>query len=179
MLIKCHARRPVQFAAGRLELVEVPVAMEALVGATIKLFAANATKAGLTIAAEIPDAALRVHGDSLRLQQVLMNLVSNAIKFTSPGGQVRVFARRDADAIRIGVTDTGVGMTPAETRAVMEPFVQLDSRLARRHEGTGLGLSISKELVALHGGELSIASVKGEGTTVTAVLPLSRAVAPD
>jgi signal transduction histidine kinase len=115
----------------------------------------------------------------LRLQQVLMNLASNAIKFTPPGGRVRVFARRDADAIRIGVADTGVGMTPAETRAAMEPFVQLDSRLARRHEGTGLGLSISKELVALHGGELSIASVKGEGTTVTAALPLSRIVAPD
>jgi PAS domain S-box-containing protein len=168
-----------KIAAGRLELVEVPVAMDSLVSATIKLFAANATKAGLTITAEIPDPTLRVRGDSLRLQQVLMNLVSNAIKFTQPGGRVRVFARRDADAIRIGVADTGVGMTPAETRAVMEPFVQLDSRLARRHEGTGLGLSISKELIALHGGELSIASVKGEGTTVTAALPLSRTVAPD
>jgi len=87
---------------------------------------------------------------------------------------VRVFARKDADAIRLGVEDTGSGMTPAEARAAMEPFVQLDSRLARRHEGTGLGLSITKELVALHGGELTIASVKGQGTTVTAALPLSR-----
>ncbi len=163
-----------KIAAGRLDLVEVPVNMESLAGATIKLFAASATKAGLTIVADIADPAMRVRGDSLRLQQVLMNLLSNAIKFTLPGGRVRVFARRDADAIRFGVADTGVGMTPAETRAAMEPFVQLDSRLARRHEGTGLGLSISKELVELHGGELSIASVKGEGTTVTAVLPLSR-----
>jgi PAS domain S-box-containing protein len=168
-----------KISAGRFDLVEVPVAMAALVDATIKLFAANATKAGLSIEADLPDPALRVHGDSLRLQQVLMNLASNAIKFTPPGGRVRVFARRDADAIRIGVADTGVGMTPAETRAAMEPFVQLDSGLARRHEGTGLGLSISKELVTLHGGELSIASVKGEGTVVTAVLPLSRALPPD
>ncbi|MBL8831944.1 MAG: PAS domain S-box protein [Rhodospirillales bacterium] len=165
-----------KIAAGRLELIEVPVDVDSLVGATIKLFAANATKAGLDVAAEIPDPALCVRGDSLRLQQVLMNLVSNAIKFTPAGGRVRVFARRDPDAVRIGVSDTGAGMTPAETRAAMEPFVQLDSRLARRHEGTGLGLSISKELVALHDGELSIASVKGEGTTVTATLPLSRVV---
>ena len=165
-----------KISAGRLDLVEVPVAMEPLVVATNKLFAANATKAELELAADVPDPALRVRADSLRLQQVLMNLVSNAIKFTPPGGRVRVFARRDADGVRIGVSDTGAGMTTAEAEAAMEPFVQLDSRLSRRHEGTGLGLSISKELVALHGGTLAIESEKGKGTTVTATLPLSRAV---
>ncbi len=165
-----------KISAGRLDLVEVPVAMEPLVVATNKLFAANATKAELELAADVPDPALRVRADSLRLQQVLMNLVSNAIKFTPPGGRVRVFARRDADAVRIGVSDTGTGMTKAEAQAAMEPFVQLDSRLSRRHEGTGLGLSISKELVALHGGTLAIESEKGKGTTVTATLPLSRVV---
>ncbi|MBI3503861.1 MAG: PAS domain-containing sensor histidine kinase [Proteobacteria bacterium] len=163
-----------KIAAGRLDLVESPVDAASLAGATIKLFAANATKAGLEITADMPADGLVFRGDSLRLQQVLMNLVSNAIKFTPAGGRVRVFARRDADAIRIGVADTGVGMTPSEAKSVMEPFVQLDTRLARRHEGTGLGLSISKELVALHGGDLTIASVKGQGTTVTATLPLSR-----
>jgi PAS domain S-box-containing protein len=163
-----------KIAAGRLDLVEGPVEAYGLISGTIKLFAANATKAGLEVVADIPDDNLLIRGDALRLQQVLMNLVSNSIKFTPPGGRVQVFARREADAIRLGVTDTGSGMTPAEARAAMEPFVQLDSRLARRHEGTGLGLSISKELVALHGGELTIASVKGQGTTVTATLPLSR-----
>jgi PAS domain S-box-containing protein len=165
-----------KIAAGRLDLVEVPVALDPLVGSTLKLFAANATKAGLELVADVPDRALELRADALRLQQVLMNLVSNAIKFTPPGGRVRVFARRDADAVRIGVSDTGIGMTKAEADAAVEPFVQLDSRLSRRHEGTGLGLSITKELVTLHGGKFSIDSEKGKGTTVTATLPLSRIV---
>jgi len=165
-----------KISAGRLDLVEVPGALDPLVGATIKLFAANATKAGVELVSEVAADCPQIHADALRLQQVLMNLVSNAIKFTPPDGHIAVFARADADAVRIGVRDTGVGMTQVEARAALEPFVQLDSRLSRRHEGTGLGLSISKELVALHGGTLTIDSEKGKGTTVTAALPLSRIV---
>ncbi|MBI1244632.1 MAG: PAS domain S-box protein [Alphaproteobacteria bacterium] len=165
-----------KITAGRLDLIEVPVALEPLLSATIKLFAANATKAEVELVADVPEGCPEIRADALRLQQVLMNLVSNAIKFTPAGGRVVVFARCDVDAIRIGVRDTGVGMTQAEARAAMEPFVQLDSRLSRSHEGTGLGLSISKELVTLHGGTFSIESEKGKGTTVTAELPLSRIV---
>ena len=163
-----------KIGAGRLDLTDTPIVLDDLVAGTIKLFAANATKAELQIVADVADPALAVWADSLRLQQVLMNLVSNAIKFTPPGGQVRVFARAGDDAVRIGVADSGVGMTPEEAKAAMEPFVQIDARLARRHEGTGLGLSISRELVALHGGRLVIDSAKGTGTTVTIELPTNR-----
>jgi signal transduction histidine kinase len=163
-----------KIGAGRLDLTDTPIVLEDLVAGTIKLFAANATKAELQIVPDVADPALAVWADSLRLQQVLMNLVSNAIKFTPPGGQVRVFARAGDDAVRIGVADSGVGMTPEEAKAAMEPFVQIDARLARRHEGTGLGLSISRELVALHGGRLVIDSAKGTGTTVTIELPPNR-----
>jgi PAS domain S-box-containing protein len=171
-----------KITAGRLDLVEAPVRLADLVAGVAKLFAASAKKADVALTADVQDASLTIQGDAMRLRQVLMNLVSNAVKFTPAGGQVRVFVSADETAIRIGVADTGVGMTPEEAARAVEPFVQVDTRLARRHEGTGLGLSISKELVALHGGVLSIESEKGRGTRVTAVLPASRRLtdgAPD
>ena len=165
-----------KIVAGRLELFETEIALEPLYAGLAKMFAAGADKAAVGFGIEMAEPALSVRADSMRLQQVLMNLLSNAIKFTPPGGQVRLFARVAPDAICLGVSDTGVGMTHEEARLAVEPFTQVDSRLARRHEGTGLGLAICKELAILHGGSLAIDSEKGKGTTVTLRLPRARAV---
>jgi signal transduction histidine kinase len=86
---------------------------------------------------------------------------------------VRLFAVGGDAGLRIGVADTGIGMTPEEAARSTEPFVQIDAQLTRRHGGTGLGLAICKELVGLHGGTLTIESAKGQGTCVTAELPLA------
>jgi PAS domain S-box-containing protein len=165
-----------KIGAGQFELHESEVDLAALADETAKLFGASAGKGGvaLTVAPDFP--ALRLRADALRLKQVAMNLVSNAIKFTKPGGRVTMGAASDSDAIRFWVEDTGIGMTEREAKRAMEPFVQIDDGLARKHGGTGLGLPISKELVALHGGRLVVTSEKGKGTRVSVELPAERRV---
>jgi signal transduction histidine kinase len=162
-----------KIAAGRLELAYARVEIAPLLALVAKLFSAAAAKAGVELSVDSTDAALALEADPMRLQQVLMNLVSNAVKFTPNGGQVRLFAVGGDAGLRIGVADTGIGMTPEEAARATEPFVQIDAQLTRRHGGTGLGLAICKELVGLHGGALTIESAKGQGTRVTAELPLA------
>ena len=115
--------------------------------------------------------------DETRLTQILLNLLSNAIKFTELGGSIDVMARRAGDGgIEFVVRDTGCGMTPGEVEVALEPFRQVDSGLARRHQGTGLGLPLARKLAELHGGRLTVESQKGRGTTVSVALPPVRAV---
>jgi PAS domain S-box-containing protein len=113
--------------------------------------------------------------DPRRLAQALGNLLANALKFTPPGGGVRLFGciGANGDAL-LTVEDSGIGMAPEMVAAAMESFRQVDGSLARRFEGAGLGLSISKALAELHGGTLRIQSEVGEGTAVTIALPATR-----
>ena len=106
--------------------------------------------------------------------------MTNAVKFTEPGGEVTVFARREPDGgIAIGVADTGIGMDKSEIRVALQPFRQIDSGLSRRHEGTGLGLPLVKALTELHGARFEIESEAGEGTTATVLFPPERSSAID
>jgi signal transduction histidine kinase len=163
-----------KIGAGQFELHESEVELAALAGDTVKLFAANAGKGGVSLALAPDFRAVRLRADALRLKQVAMNLVSNAIKFTEPGGRVMLGAAADEATIRFWVEDNGIGMTAREAARAIEPFVQIDDGLARKRGGTGLGLPISKELVALHGGRLIVTSEKGKGTRVTVELPAER-----
>ena len=104
----------------------------------------------------------------------MLNLVSNAVKFTPPGGMVSVEAKRLRGGVSMTVRDTGVGMSPEEIPRALAKFGQIDGELARQHDGTGLGLPIAKSLVELHGGELTIESAKGKGTAVNIWLPEER-----
>jgi two-component system, cell cycle sensor histidine kinase PleC len=115
-----------------------------------------------------------IRGDSVRLRQVFTNLISNALKFTRPGGTVSVLADAQPGFARINVCDTGVGMTSDEIAVALTPFGQVDGGHARWREGTGLGLPIASALVGLHGGTLRIASQKGAGTQVEVSLPASQ-----
>ena len=110
--------------------------------------------------------------DRRALNQILINLLSNAIRFTDRGGKVVVGARAEAGVVIFTVEDSGVGMSDEDLRRIGEPYFQARTSYDRRHGGTGLGLSIVKGLVRLHGGELSIRSRVGEGTRVTVRLPL-------
>ena len=165
--------------AGKLELhEEVEIDPRSIVDACVTLMKSHAIAESLSLANESDPGLPFVKADPTRLKQILLNLLSNAIKFTEAGGSVVVAVRGGADGgILFEVRDTGPGMTPQEIQTALEPFGQVDAGQARRHEGTGLGLPLAVRLAELHGGSLSVESVKGWGTTVTVTLPASR-IAP-
>jgi cell cycle sensor histidine kinase DivJ len=103
----------------------------------------------------------------------VLNLVSNAIKFTERGGTVTVSAAIEGSRLELRVTDTGVGIGPEDLKRIGDPFFQAGTTYQRRHEGTGLGLSIVKSLVALHSGEMTVHSRIDEGTTIIVALPVT------
>jgi signal transduction histidine kinase len=111
--------------------------------------------------------------DELAIRQVLINLVSNSIKFTPAGGEIAIRGYRDgAGGVRLEVSDTGIGIAPENLQRIFEPFWQAESPMSRTQEGAGLGLAICRHLVELHGGRLSAESRPGEGTTMSLWLPL-------
>jgi two-component system cell cycle sensor histidine kinase PleC len=113
-----------------------------------------------------------VRGDAVKLRQALSNLISNAIKFSHTGGTVAITAEKSGEGeILISIVDSGIGMTEDEVRIALSAFGQVDGSRSRWREGTGLGLPIAKALIELHGGKISISSIKGQGTQVAVLLP--------
>jgi signal transduction histidine kinase len=161
--------------AGRLELAEEEIDVGELFEASLRMVKSAADEAGLALHKEIAEGELlRLRGDHRRVKQVLLNLLSNAIKFTPGPGTVTISAGRQGGRIVITVADTGIGIAADDLHKALEPFGQIDNRLARAYEGTGLGLPLSKQLMALHGGSLRLDSVPGAGTTVTLSFPAER-----
>jgi signal transduction histidine kinase len=125
----------------------------------------------LTITFDGCDPALQVRTDAEKLQQIVLNLLSNAVKFTEPGGGITLACTPMVDAVAIIVSDTGHGIAADQLERIFEPFVQVDARLARTHEGVGLGLAISRNLAWGLGGDLTVESTPGVGSTFTLLLP--------
>jgi signal transduction histidine kinase/ActR/RegA family two-component response regulator len=170
--------------AGKVELELVDFDLAALLADELALFRATATAKGTALEGESdPALPARVNGDPTRLRQVLTNLLNNALKFTERGGKVRLTARllgTDAGSHRLAfeVSDNGIGISKAAQRRLFEPFTQADESTTRRFGGTGLGLAISRELVTLMGGELSLESAPGAGSTFRIELTLAAAQTP-
>jgi signal transduction histidine kinase len=163
-----------------MELREDEMSLSGLVEDAAGLVRERAFKSGIALAVEVPPDAPYVTGDRRLLKQILLNLLTNAIKFTPTQGTVTLSCHRgDEGRVGIRVSDTGIGMTAEGIKTAMSLYGQVDSKVARTHEGTGLGLPISSSLARLHGGELSVTSVVGEGTQITLWLPRERVVAPD
>jgi signal transduction histidine kinase len=116
------------------------------------------------------DPGLTIWADREKAQQILVNLVSNAIKFTKPGGRIAIECESDDDRVSLHVTDTGEGIPDAKLGQIFEPFVQVKSGFTREHEGVGLGLAISRNLARLMGGDLTVASTIGVGSRFTLIL---------
>jgi len=132
---------------------------------------AEAKKVSLQIA--VPDAEIRVEADLELLKQLLLHLGGNAIKFTAPGGHVRISVTADSDrGLTLAVSDTGIGIPEDHLERIFERFYQVDQSLVRRFGGTGLGLALCKSIVELHGGRIAVESTVGEGSTFTVRLPL-------
>jgi cell cycle sensor histidine kinase DivJ len=140
--------------------------------------ALRARENGIDLVTDAPQDLPAMTGDPRAFKQIVLNLVSNAIKFTERGGQVTVAAGVSGPHLLLRVSDTGVGIAPDDLKRIGAPFFQAGKTYQRRHEGTGLGLSIVKSLVALHRGDLTVQSRLGEGTAVTVRLPLVHAPSP-
>jgi two-component system cell cycle sensor histidine kinase PleC len=164
--------------SGKYTLNSREIDLDELLLACSASFRLTAEEANVNLESNVaPDLPI-VRGDAVKLRQVITNLVSNAIKFTQPGGAVAIDARRLSDGgAAVFVRDTGVGMTEEEILVALTPFGQIDSSRTRWREGTGLGLPIAKALVELHGGKLEIRSVKSIGTEIAITLPAPDAVA--
>jgi signal transduction histidine kinase len=161
-------------AAGKLELVEGWIDAREIVSSVCRLIDPRIGEAKLLLTVKLPPGNLITYADERLLRQILLNLLSNACKFTPPGGHVECSVSVDAGGMTFAVTDTGIGIPAEHLEGVLQPFVQVDSSLSRRHDGTGLGLALVKVMVELHGGSLRLDSEVGCGTTASVILPLSR-----
>jgi signal transduction histidine kinase len=164
--------------AGAHELRDEEVDPVDIVGAVERLVAERAARAELTLSVSLPDRLPHLRADERKLKQVLLNLMSNAIKFTPAHGRVALAARQDPDGSFVfEVSDTGIGIAAEDIPRAFAPFEQVDSRLSRQFEGTGLGLPLSDGFVKLHGGRLDLDSRPGIGTKAIVRLPAERVIA--
>jgi signal transduction histidine kinase/DNA-binding response OmpR family regulator len=155
-----------------LNVISIPV--NPMLAEAEGLCALQAKAKGLTLTVEQCKREVVVAADAERFQQILLNLVTNATKFTLTGGNIGVTCEEDAGVVRIRVTDTGVGVRPVDIERVFEPFVQIDRHLTTTtQQGVGLGLSISRELARAMCGDLTLESTEGIGSTFTLTLPIA------
>jgi two-component system cell cycle sensor histidine kinase PleC len=160
--------------SGKMELFEEAVDLEEQVTAALRIVAPRALSAGIRLQAEMCPLLPSLLADRRAIRQILLNLLSNAIKF-SPNGSVTVTVREAPNgAVTLVVTDTGIGMSPAEIQIALSPFGQVANEHTRTHDGSGLGLPLVKSMAALHGAEFQIESQPGTGTTVMIAFPASR-----
>ena len=159
--------------AGQLTLSPVDYSMRELVLDVVSATEALAAEKKLALEVDAPADLPRGRGDERRLTQVLLNLVSNAIKFTE-AGSVSIRAKVEDGSFLVAVTDTGVGIAPEDRERIFEEFQQVDSSSTRKKGGTGLGLAIARRIVELHGGRIWVESTPGHGSTFAFTLPLRR-----
>lgn len=161
--------------AGQLQLSEREISLENLVDACFRMLSVRASDAGVELVKEIPSDLPTVFADETRIKQILVNLISNAVKFTDAGGKITVRAYEDeAEGLVLKVVDTGIGIAEEDLKHVLSRFGQVQSSYARTNEGTGLGLTLVQLIVELHDGRFDLQSAEGVGTTCTVCLPSER-----
>ena len=161
--------------AGKLELVEEAMDVKETIDAACELIRIRAEAGGVELICNTPAYLPCIYADQRKLKQIVLNLLSNAVKFTPVHGRVEISSElQPGVGLLIVVRDTGIGIAKNDIPRVLEPFVQVESSLSRRHEGTGLGLPLVDALTRLHGGQLRIESNLGVGTVVTVTFPPHR-----
>ncbi|MGH9363158.1 MAG: sensor histidine kinase, partial [Thermoanaerobaculia bacterium] len=158
--------------AGRMELELSRFDLPAAIGSAVILVRERATRHGLALEASVDDRLGFVVGDERKIRQVLLNLLSNALKFTPEGGRIAVRAAPADGGVEISVSDTGIGIAPEDQEAIFQEFRQVGTDYAKKREGTGLGLALAQRFVDLHGGRIWVKSRLGEGSTFTFHLPV-------
>ena len=162
-----------KFDYGKMEMNIARFSFAEAVNNVYKAVALDAQNHGHTFTLECPETLPEVNGDRDRIEQVVMNIVSNAIKYTADGGTISVTAGVDGKNVFVRVSDNGVGIPEKDLPNLFERFYRVDKARSRATGGTGLGLSIAKEIMKQHRGDIHIDSVYGEGTDVTITLPIA------
>jgi two-component system cell cycle sensor histidine kinase PleC len=162
--------------AGRLELQEGMFSIGAAIERCRQLIQPHADEARVELRMELAERLPALRGDERLIRQAILNLISNAIKFTPAGGNVRIGARHTQEGLVVEVADTGVGIAPEDLPRAMEPFEQISRGHARERTGSGIGLPLAKRIAELHRGRLDITSRFGAGTTARLLLPPERIV---
>jgi len=165
--------------AGMIEGTERLTDAVEVIDACMKLMGPKAERAYVKLVADHPEDLPYLWVDPKHLRQILLNLVSNAVKFTPEGGKVEILADGSAKGLTLTVKDTGIGMRPEDVPKALAPFGQIDSSLARKYNGTGLGLPLTKRLMEHYKGQLDIQTAPGKGTSVTLSFPAERLRYPD
>jgi cell cycle sensor histidine kinase DivJ len=157
--------------AGKFKIVKEPFAVTPLIDLCCEVTRQEAEKKEIKLSVDVLPGLPEVAADKRAVKQMLLNLISNAIKFTNPGGWVRISVRIQGDSVALIVADNGIGIAEADLVKLGNPFIQADNSYDRQHDGAGLGLSVVKGLARLHGGDLRLTSKLGEGTVATILLP--------
>jgi cell cycle sensor histidine kinase DivJ len=160
--------------AGKFKLLKEPFDVGSLVRSCADVMRHAAEAKQLTLITEVPSGLPELVADKRACKQMLLNVISNAIKFTEAGGLVRISAREADGMIELVVADNGIGIAEHDLPKLGHPFVQADNAYNRSHDGAGLGLSVVQGLARLHEGRLEIGSKLGQGTTATIVLPMKQ-----
>jgi signal transduction histidine kinase len=164
--------------AGRVNLSESAVDVLEAVATCLRVMADRAEEGKVSVVCQLPDDLPLLWADERMLKQILLNMLSNAVKFTPAGGKVTIAARVEPDGMLcLEIADTGIGMADGDIAKAMTPFQQIENPMSRRYPGTGLGLPLTKSLVELHKGRFGIESELGVGTTVTIHFPAERVLA--
>jgi two-component system cell cycle sensor histidine kinase PleC len=161
--------------AGKIDLKLGQVGVSGVIEECLRMVSRDAGQKGIALKSGRLDALPPVQGDATRLRQVFLNLLTNALKYSSEGGRVRVSGATDGSFVIVRISDEGIGMRSTDIATALRPFERLRTPQTANQEGVGLGLSIVKTLVDAHGGELAIESEIGRGTTVTVRLPMAAA----
>jgi len=159
--------------AGRMELELSEFDLPTAIDNALILVRERASRRGIRLGSTIDNRLGMIGGDERKVKQVLLNLLSNALKFTPEGGRIDVGARLGDDMAEVSVADTGIGIAPEDQEAVFEEFRQVGAA-DKKAEGTGLGLALSRKFIELHGGRIWVKSELGGGSTFTFILPLRR-----
>ncbi|MDP6428736.1 MAG: ATP-binding protein [Rhodospirillales bacterium] len=161
--------------SGKVELRETEISLDSVAAYSTQILQTRANKKAVRVSNKVDENLPKIRADELRIKQVLVNILSNAVKFTPEGGKVTLEAQLEGDgSLAVSVTDTGVGMDEDGLAKAMEKFGQVENEMTSDEPGTGLGLPLTRGLMELHGGSLEIQSALGNGTTVKLRFPMER-----
>jgi len=163
------------FSRDQQSAIPEPTDTREVISNALSMLQAQCAEHNIKVITDLTDLPMRVFGNRYRLEQVLLNLLSNSIKFTEKG-HIRITCRAEGDFVKISVADTGIGIKKEDLEKLFRPFTQVETGLTRKYEGTGLGLSISKRLVSLMGGTVTVESEWKKGSTFSFTVPVDRKV---